>query len=127
MTEEEKPDVQPVMFNGKTYDLNVLSEDQKNQIGLSLNLNSAISTLGDLANLIHNLRNGTNQASMGLQKIKADTPKTFPAPIELQTENGATLSETPAPATLTADDAKETAEQSDSGEVVPPVPEGKTH
>ena len=127
MTEEEKPDVQPVMFAGKTYDLNVLSEEQKGSIGLSQNLNAAIGTLSDLHNLIKNLGNLTNLASMGLQKLNADTAKTFPAPIEVPIENGATSSETPAPATLTADDAKETAEKSDSDGVAPPVPEGKTH
>tara|TARA_Y100001937_G_C7037770_1_gene293175 strand:+ start:300 stop:683 length:384 start_codon:yes stop_codon:yes gene_type:complete len=127
MTDEEKPDVQPIQFGGKTYDLNLLSQEQKNQIGLSQQIGSAIGFLGDLNNLIKNLGNLSSLAAIGLEKANADTAKAFPAPIELPTENGATLSETPAPATLTADDAKETAEQSDSGEVVPPGPEGKTH
>ena len=126
MTEEEKPDVQPVQFAGKTYDLNVLSEEQKNTIGLSQNLNAAIGFLGDLNNLSKNLGNLTNLASIGLQKLNADNAKTFPAPIELQATEAAS-SETLAPATLTADDAKETAEQSDSDEVASPEPEGKTH
>jgi len=127
MTEEEKPDVQPIQFGGKTYDLNLLSQEQKNQIGLSQQISSAIGFLGDLNNLIRNLGNLSSLAAIGLEKANADTAKAFPAPIEVQTENGATPSETPAPATLTADDAKETAEQSDSDGVAPPVPEGKTH
>ena len=127
MTEEEKPDVQPIQFGGKTYDLNLLSQEQKNQIGLSQQINSAIGFLVDLNNLIKNLGNISNLAAIGLEKANADTAKAFPAPIELPTENGATSSETPAPATLTASDAKETAEQSSSDEVASPEPEGKTH
>ena len=124
--EDQKKDEQPVQFAGNTYDLNVLSQEQKNEIGLSQNLNAAIASMHALGNVVRNLGNLANLAAMGLEKLNADTAKTFPAPINPTQQNGATSPETLAPATLTASDAKETAEQSDSGEVVPP-PTDKTH
>lgn len=124
--EDQKKDEQPVQFAGNTYDLNMLSQEQKNEIGLSQRLNAAIGSLGTLNILLSNLGNLTNLAAIGLEKFNADTAKTFPAPMAIKEKDGAASPETPAPATLTAVDAKETAEQSDSGEVVPPQAD-KTH
>ncbi|MEC7218708.1 MAG: hypothetical protein VXW44_12620 [SAR324 cluster bacterium] len=124
--EDQKKDEQPIQFAGNIYDLNLLSEEQKNQIGMSQRMNAAIASMGALNNLISNLGHLTNLAAIGLEKVNADSAKTFPAPINPTQQNGATSPETLAPATLTASDAKETAEQSDSGEVVPP-PADKTH
>tara|TARA_R100000654_G_scaffold14757_1_gene31743 strand:- start:90 stop:470 length:381 start_codon:yes stop_codon:yes gene_type:complete len=126
MTEEEKPDVQPIAYGTKTYDANTLSEEQMKAIGASQQINTAITFVTNFLSLMNNLENIKTLANIGHAKVMEENSKTFPAPLELPKAEAAS-SETLAPATLTADDAKETAEQSDSGEVASPEPEGKTH
>ena len=127
MTEEEKPDVQPIAYGTKTYDANTLSEEQMKVIGRSQQINTAINFVTNFLSLMNNLENIKTLANIGHAKVMEENSKTFPAPIELPPKTEAASSETPAPATLTASDAKETAEQSSSDEVASPEPEGKTH
>lgn len=87
MTDE----VTPIGFGGKMFDLNKLSDDQKQTIARHQTIEIAIEQLGELAVMIANLKNLSNLAAEGLRMAQAQAAETFPNPITLQ-DTGATSS-----------------------------------
>lgn len=87
MTDE----VTPIGFGGKMFDLNKLSDDQKQTIARFQTLEVAVEQMGQLAMMIANLNNLSNLAAEGLRMNMARAAETFPNPINLP-ETGATSS-----------------------------------
>ena len=123
MTDE----VQPIRFGGKVFDLNKLSQEQKNTLAGHQNLERSIEFLRSIGILIANIDNVASLASQALAATAVSTAETFPPEITPPDQSGGANS-APANGTTSADagaaeNVTPTAEPAvqDSAGVVPPT------
>lgn len=130
MTDE----VQPIRFGGKVFDLNKLSQEQKNTLQGHINLERSIEFLRSIGILIANIDNLASLASQALAAQAVSVAETFPPEITPTDQsggansapnNGTTSNEAGAAETVTST-AEPTAAQGSVG-VVPPNADADVH